>query len=153
MRRILTSTLAGLAVAAVAVAPAYGYAANPDGTFTVTNAELQTAFGSGVDLAKVTFTVEGAHTWMKVPCKKSVGKNDKKSMTKDFTRQTHTEGAANATPTTGGFTLTVAGTTTVSNLGCPKGWSANGAPSPLAKSQAVHVIATSQGLPVELARQ
>lgn len=150
MRRVLTTMVIGAAAFAVSIGPVLAYTTSPDGSYAVTSTELQSAFGTGVDLTKITFAIEGGHTWYSVPCKKSLG-NGKKTMTKAFTRQTHTLGETKAVPTASGFTVTVTSSTVTDIPGCPTGWLANGAPRQLAKSQAMHLIATSGELPIELA--
>ena len=148
--RAIAAVAAGGALC-LAPAPAWAYVESPAGTFTVTNAEVQAAFGTGVDLAKVGFEVESSFTWYAVPCKKEVGKG-KKTLTKVYNRQTHMTAAETLTRTATGFTVVVTGWESQSNVKCPGGFKANGTPTVIGQSPVTHLLATYNGIAVELAR-
>ena len=155
---ILHTATAGVAVAvlaaitALSASPAHAYTESPTGTYNVTSAELKAAFGEAVVLAEVTFDVESNVTWYSVPCKKTLP-NNKKELTKTFKRQSHLTSIETVTPTATGFTVVVTGTELRSNVRCPGGFRANGAPTVLAQSTASHLVAEYRGMDVELVKQ
>lgn len=150
-RRLLAIAAVGLAGAIASAMPALAYTESPAGTYHVTNAELVSAFGAGATLANITFDVESGFTWYNVPCKKDL-KSGKKSITRDFKRQSHLVSTETVTPSTDGFTVVVTGTALQSNVKCPSGFVANGSPSQIAQSPVTHLVARYQGMDVELAK-
>lgn len=143
----------GAAIVAGAIWPtsASAYVENPAGTYTVSNAEIQAAFGPTVDLAKVQFEVETGFTWYSVPCKKVVGQG-KKTLTKSYQRQSHQSAIETVTRTSTGFGVVVTGWEPRSNVRCPGGYQANGTPTVIGQSPVTHVLAISNGIAVELGR-
>ena len=156
--RIVSTTSAGLAVAALAATtafiatPANAYTESPAGTYNVTTAELKAAFGEAVVLSEITFNVESNFTWYSVPCKKTLP-NNKKEITKTFKRQSHLNSLETVTPTATGYTIVVTGTELRSNVRCPGGFRANGTPTVVAQSAASHLLAEYRGMDVELVKQ
>jgi hypothetical protein len=155
---ILPTATAGVAVAvltaitALSASPALAYTESPTGTYNVTSAELKAAFGEAAVLAEVTFDVESNFTWYSVPCKKTLP-NNKKELTKTFKRQSHLTSIETVTPTATGFTVVVTGTELRSNVRCPGGFRANGAPTVLAQSTASRLVAEYREMDVELVKQ
>jgi hypothetical protein len=148
--RILRAAAAAVAFTAIGATPALAYTESPTGTFNVTNAELQAAFGTGVVLSEIRFDVESNFTWYSVPCKKTL---PHKALTKTFKRQTHLSSTETVTPTATGFTIVVTGTEPKTNVRCPGGFQKNGEPVVLAQSSASHLIAEYRGMDVELVKQ
>ena len=150
--RIIRATAAAVAVTAIGATPALAYTESPTGTFNVTNAELQAAFGTAAVLSEIRFDVESNFTWYSVPCKKTLP-NNKKEIYKTFKRQSHLTSLETVTPTATGFTVVVTGTELRSNVRCPGGFRANGAPAVVAQSTASQLIAEYREMDVELVRQ
>jgi hypothetical protein len=149
--RIIRATAAAVAVTAIGATPALAYTESPTGTFNVTNAELQAAFGTAAVLSEIRFDVESNFTWYSVPCKKTLP--NKKELTKTFKRQTHLSSTESVTPTATGFTVVVTGTEPKSNVRCPGGFQKSGEPVVLAQSSASHLIAEYRDMDVELVKQ
>lgn len=156
--RIFRTAAAGFAVTALSVtiafgaSPAIAYTEGPTGTYNVTTSELKTAFGEAVVLNEVAFDVESNFTWYSVPCKKTLP-NNKKEIYRTFKRQSHLTSLETVTPTATGFTVVVTGTELRSNVRCPGGFRANGAPAVVAQSTASQLIAEYREMDVELVRQ
>ena len=119
-------------------------------TYNVTTAELQTAFGAGVDVSKVEFDVVSNFTWYSVPCKKTVGHG--RVLTKTFKRQSHTAAVLTVTPTASGVTLVTTGTVTRDNSRCPRGFVANGDRTVVRQDSTTHVMAEYGDMKARLTR-
>lgn len=156
--RILRTAGTGVAVTALtatiacAAPPANACTESPTGTYSVTTAELKAAFGEAVVLNEVAFDVESNFTWYSVPCKKTLP-NNKKETYKTFKRQSHLTSLETVTPTATGFTVVVTGTEPRSNVRCPGGFRADGAPTVVVQSTASHLVAEYRGMDVELVTQ
>lgn len=140
--------IAGTVLASATQAQAY--VDNGNGTYSVTTTELQDVFGTGVVVANVAFHVEAGQKWYDVPCKK---KNQAKTMTRVFKRQTHTEQSMSVQATATGVLLTPTGTViTDGNTRCPSGWQSNGSVTTIAKSKETGIMAVYNGASIELAQ-
>lgn len=129
---------------------AQAYVDNGNGTYSVSTTELQEVFGAGVVVANVAFHVEAGQKWYNVPCKK---KNPKKTTTREFKRQTHTEQSMTVAATSTGVLLTPSGTViTDGNTRCPSGWQSDGAITTIAQSKETGIMAVYNGASIELAR-
>jgi hypothetical protein len=144
----------GMALAActalASATQAQAYVDNGNGTYSVSTTELQEVFGAGVVVANVAFHVEAGQKWYNVPCKK---KNPKKTTTREFKRQTHTEQSMTVAATSTGVLLTPSGTViTDGNTRCPSGWQSDGAITTIAQSKETGIMAVYNGASIELAR-
>jgi hypothetical protein len=132
MRKFTIATLAALSATAMTTAgmtSANAYVDNGNGTYTVSAAELQAAFGSGVDLNAVTFSADGGNEVYLVTCSKAVGTKASpkavgkkaKTVTHTFKRQAKVTWTVAAAPTTESVTVTRTATNvSMSKVVCPK---------------------------------
>jgi hypothetical protein len=166
MRKFTIATLAALSATAMTTAgmtSANAYVDNGNGTYTVSAAELQAAFGSGVDLNAVTFSADGGNEVYLVTCSKAVGTKASpkavgkkaKTVTHTFKRQAKVTWTVATAPTTPdgvitGFTVTTtAGTPVMSKVVCPKPFTQQGSPT-LHHVKPVELKATYNGVTVVL---
>lgn len=145
---------AGLAIANAGAANAY--VANSDGSYAVSAAELQAAFGPSVNLAGVTFSLDGGDTVYLVSCQKTAGRSGH-TIHHDFRRHSDTTWSVAATPVPVNGTIgyvTLVGSKvgeTMTRVACPTAFTITNGTSPTAIGMTdVEVAATYNGVTVSL---